>query len=62
MSYIVQYFRREKMVGESSWSLDIPPSCRQIRCNFAVHDADKAIILDDNGFELIIEERQKFDA
>lgn len=62
MSFVIQYYRHQKMVWESSWTLDIPPSCRAIRRNFAVHRADKAVILDDDGFVLIVEERQKYDA
>ena len=62
MSFFIQYFRLGKMICETRWGTDIPPSCRFIRSNFAVHDADRAIILDDNGFEVIVEERQKFDA
>ena len=61
--FIVQYFRRDRMIREVTWGhLDIPPSCRQVRQNLAVHGADRAIIMDDNGFELAIEERRKFDA
>jgi hypothetical protein len=62
MAFVIQYFSRESMVWETIWGLDVPPSCRQVRANLAVHCADRAIILDDNGFELVIEERQKFDA
>lgn len=62
MAYQIRYFRRGTIVWETSWTLDIPPSCRLVRSNLAIHDAERAIILDDNGFELIIEERQRFDA
>jgi hypothetical protein len=62
MSFVIQYFRREKMIRQASWSLDIPPPSGLVRSNFAVHDADKAVILDDNGFELTIGERRKFHA
>jgi hypothetical protein len=62
MAFVVQYFRHKRKVWESTRALDIPPSCREVRSNLVKHDADKAIILDDNGFELIVEERQKYDA
>ena len=62
MPFFVQYYRRDKMICETRWDTDIPPSCRFIRSNLAVHDADRALVLDDMGFELIVEERQKFDA
>lgn len=62
MAFVIQYFSRDRMVGESIWDLDIPPSCRQVRANLAGRRADRALILDDNGFALMIEERQKHDA
>jgi hypothetical protein len=62
MAFVIQYYRRERMVWESTWDLDIPPSCRQVRSNLTNHSADRAVILDDNGFELIVEERQRLDA
>lgn len=62
MAFIVQYFSRERLVWESSWSLDIPPSCRQVKSSLAAHNADKAVILDGNGFELVVEKREQFDA
>jgi hypothetical protein len=62
MAFIVQYFSRERKVWESAWSLDIPPSCRQVTSAMAIHDADRAVILDDNGFELVVEQRRRYDA
>jgi hypothetical protein len=62
MSFVIQYFRHDHMVCETSWIPEIPPSSRFIRSNFAAHDADRAVILGGNGFELIVEERQEFDA
>ena len=57
--FVVQYCKRDRKVAESLWDhLDIPPSGRQVRRNLAVH----GVIMDDNGFELAIEERRKFDA
>jgi hypothetical protein len=62
MSFVIQYFRDDELVCESGWTPDIPPSSRFIRSNFVAHDADRAVILNDSGFELIIEERRKLDA
>ena len=62
MAFIVQYFSRDRLVWESSWSLDIPPSCRQVKSSLVAHDADRAVILDGNGFELIVEKRELYDA
>ena len=62
MAFVVHYYSRERVIWESNWSLDIPPSCRQVRAELAVLHAERAVISDDNGFELVIEERQKYDA
>jgi hypothetical protein len=62
MVIVVQCFDHDRKIWESTWTLDTPPSRHQAWSNLTDRDADEAIILDDDGFELFLKERQKYDA
>lgn len=62
MIFSIMYLRHGKLVWDTNWTLDIPPSCRFVRNGLVINDADTAIVLDDDGHHLIVEERQKYDA
>lgn len=62
MIFSIMYLRCGKLVWDTHWSLDIPPSCDFVRNGLAAHDADKAIVLDSEGSHLVVEERRRFDA
>jgi hypothetical protein len=62
MTYTIMYLRHGKLVWDTNWALEIPPSCHFVRYGLQVHDADTAIVSDEDGYHLIVEERQKYDA
>jgi hypothetical protein len=62
MAFSIMYLRYGKLVWDTNWTAEIPPSCHFVRHGLLVHEADTAIVSDDEGYHLIVEERQKFDA
>ena len=62
MGFSIKHLRNQKTVWHTQWTVDIPPSRHVIRYGLEVHNADTAIVLDDNGFELIVEKRLRHDA
>lgn len=62
MAFSIIYLRGGKLVADSTWTVDIPPSCHFVLYSLQVRDADTAIVTDDDGQHLIVERRRKFDA
>ena len=62
MSFSIMYLRHGKLVWDTNWTVEIPPSCHFVRYSLEVHDADTAIVTDHEGHHLIVEKREKFDA
>lgn len=62
MAFSILYLRGGKLVADTTWTVDIPPSCHFVRYSLTIRDADTAIITDDDGQHLIVEKRLKFDA
>lgn len=59
MSFSITYLRHGKAIWESTWPVDLPPACHFVQYSLLVHEADTAIILDEDGKHLTIERRQK---
>jgi hypothetical protein len=62
MPFSIIYLRDAKWVGDATWAVEIPPSCNYVRYSLQVHEADTAIITDEDGYHSVILERQKFDS
>jgi hypothetical protein len=62
MAFSIIFLRGAKWVGHTTWTSEISPPCKYVRDNIQIHEADTAIITDENGRHLAIAERQKFDA
>ena len=62
MAFSIIYLRDAKWVGHASWAVEIPPSRSYMRYSLQVHEADTAIVTDEDGHHSIIENRQKLDA
>ena len=59
MAFSIIYLRDARWVGDATWAVEIPPSCNYVRYSLQVHEADTAIITDEDGYYSIIVERQK---
>jgi len=62
MWYVIKYLRHGNEVWETVWPAAIPPSCQFVQFSLSLHAADTAIISDQDGEQLVMETRKKFDA
>jgi hypothetical protein len=58
MAFVIQYLRDDTKVGESNWLTPIPPTRELAQHGLLLHEADTAVILDEDGKELVRETRR----
>jgi hypothetical protein len=54
MAFLIEYLRGDKKVGEAAWPTPIPPTRDFARHSLILHQADTAIILDEDGRKLAV--------
>jgi len=62
MAFSIKYLRNRKPIWHAQWTVDIPPPRHFVRYCLDVHGADTAIVLDEDGHELVVERRLARDA
>jgi hypothetical protein len=61
MPFSIRYLRQGKEIWEAVWPIELPPSCQFVQYSLLVHNADMAVVADENGSQLTVERRPQFD-